>query len=341
VLQVDEAAIPPADPTPMGLGAGRPTATPYATPESGWKYVTFTLAVENRSDTARLVGISGADPQHTNLADAMLAGRNGMRYKAFRSASSFGLRTATARSLSSYPVLLRMPPGFRAVAESFGALTTTPPPRTSITFRVPATLVEFASLTVPPLAVASRADDEVAKRIRALVGAVQPIDLSGVRVGATGAPLTTPVPGGALPVGGSASVAGRATVTLLGAELADPTDFQARNRGWKQLSVALRYRNDDPAAPHAFAVSAWLFGDDGIAYTGDVPALGDFGRATTVPEPSIIGAWDGRSAGPDQVGAGQEQETRRATFQVPAGLPGGLLVLAGEIEAIFRIERFT
>ena len=340
LLGVDEAVTPPAEPTPVGSGVGRPTPTPYATAESGWKYVTFTVAVDNHADVARLVGIGGPDPQHTNLADALLIARDGTRYKPFHSYSSFGLRTASARSLTSYPVLLRLPAGFRASAESYGALTTNVAQRSALTFRIPAGLSDYASLTIPPLSVGPRTgDDEVAKRLRGLLGAIQPLDLTGARPSAqTVAFPTAPAPVGIVGTGGSASVPGLVSVTFGGADLSDSTDFQARNKGWKVLSVALRYRNDDPSAAHTYAVSAWLFGDDGVAYSGDVPALGDFGRATVVPEPTIISAWDGRTAGPDQVGAGQEQETRRATFQVPATLHGGMLVLAGQVEGTFRVD---
>ena len=340
VTQVDEQPVPPADPTPIGLGAGRPTATPYATADAAWKYVTFFIAAENRSDSPRLLGIGGSDPQHTNLGDSTLIGDDGMRYKAFQSYSSFGLRTATARSLNNYPVLLRLPPGLRAEMESFGSVTTLAPQRTSITFRVPTTVTRYRTLTVPPLPpIGTRnADDDTGKRERGLIGTLQPLDLAGVAVGPQ---QPSPAVAPALTSGRSASVPGLMTVTVMNASEADPPDFQARNRGWKLLTVGLRFRNDDPAAAHAFSVSAWLFGDDGVVYSGDVPAIGDFGRALAAPEPNIMAAWDGRSAGPDAVAPGQEQDSQHAVFQVPKTLTGGYLALAGEIEALWRLDNFA
>jgi hypothetical protein len=48
--------------------------------------------------------------------------------------------------------------------------------------------------------------------------------------------------------------------------------------------------------------------------------------------------WDGRSAGADQVKPAQEQEPRKLTFLVPNALQAGSLVLAGAVEASFRID---
>jgi hypothetical protein len=341
VLNLEEAGIPPAEPTMIGLAVGRPTPTPAATPETSWKYVTVTFAVENRSDTARLVGIAGGDPGSTNLANATLTARDGTRYKAFRSYSNFGLRTASARSLTAYPVLLRLPAGFRAAAESFGSTSTSPPRRNSITFKVPATLADYGTLTIPALTtIGGRgADDEVAKRLRPLIGSFQPLNLSGVRPGEQQVAFPSAAPPAAvLAVGAPVSVPGKFTVTLAGTEVSSPADFQARNRGWKQVAVALHYRNDDPSQARGFTVSAWLFGEDGVVYSGDVPALGDFSRVLVPPEANIMSAWDGRSAGADAVPAGQEQEPRRTIFLVPRELQGGILALAGEVDALYRIE---
>ncbi|MBV8717043.1 MAG: hypothetical protein JOZ65_18435, partial [Chloroflexi bacterium] len=92
-LRIEESPLPPAEPTPPGYTSGRATATPFATPEAAWKYVTITLAVENRSAEPRLVGIAGSDPTTTNLAQAVLTARDGTRYKPVRSDSSLGMRT--------------------------------------------------------------------------------------------------------------------------------------------------------------------------------------------------------------------------------------------------------
>jgi hypothetical protein len=341
VVRVDEAPIPPAEPTLMGLPLGRPTPTPAATPETAWKYVTFTFAVENRSDAVRLVGLGGGDPASTNLAGALLVGRDGTRYKPFRSYSSFGLRTATARSLNNYPVLLRLPPGFRAAAESFGMLSTTAPTRNSLTFKVPAGVTDYGTLTIPPMTNfgAKNADDEVARRIRSAVGSFQNLDLGGLTAGAQQVAFPTAAPPPQLQtVGTPVAVPGKLTVTLVGASTSAPSDFQARNRGWKQVSMSLRYRNDDQQQAHGFTVSAWLFGDDGVVYTGDVPAIGDFGRATSPPEANVMGLWDGRPAGADTIAAGQQQEPRQAVFLVPRELQNGILVLGGDVEAFYALD---
>jgi hypothetical protein len=341
ILRVDEAGIPPAGPTLVGLAIGRPTPTPAATPEVAWKYVTFTFAVENRSDVARLVGIGGADPGSTNLAGALLVGRDGTRYKPFNSYSSFGLRTATARSLNNYPVLLRLPPGFRAAAESFGTLSTSAPVRSSLTFKVPIGLTDYGTLTIPPLTNlgAKGADDEVAKRIRSSLGAFQNLDLGGLSTGDRQVAFPSAVPPAQLQaVGAAVTGPTRVTVTLSGADVSDPSDFQARNRGWKQVSAALRYQNDDPQQAHGVTVSAWLFGDDGIVYTGDVPAIGDFGRATSPPEVGIVSIWDGRAVGADTIPAGQQHGARQASFLVPRELKNAILVLGGDVEALYRLE---
>jgi hypothetical protein len=341
IVRVDEAGIPPAEPTLVGLAIGRPTPTPAATPEANWKYVTFTFAVENRSDAARLVGIGGTDPASTNLAGALLVGRDGTRYKPLRSYSSFGLRTATARSLNNYPVLLRLPPGFRAAAESFGTLSTSSPVRNSLTFKLPASLTDYGTLTIPPLTNlgAKNADDEVAKRIRSSLGAFQNLDLGGLSPGDRSVAFPTAAPPAKLQAVGE-SVAGptNVAVTLSGTDVSNPTDYQARNRGWKQVSAGLRYRNDDSQQAHGVTVSAWLFGDDGIVYTGDVPAIGDFGRATTPPEAGILNIWDGRPVGAGDIPAGQQQSPRQALFLVPRELQAGILVLGGDVEALYRLD---
>src|SRR5689334_4487298 len=72
VTRMEVDALPPAEPTPENQAIGRPTPTPGATADTAWKYLSLTLAVENRSDAARLVGISGSQPNSTNLAEAVL-----------------------------------------------------------------------------------------------------------------------------------------------------------------------------------------------------------------------------------------------------------------------------
>jgi hypothetical protein len=341
-MRLDETAIPPAEPTPEGLPIGRATPTPAATAEAAWKYITLTLAVENRSDSTRLVGISGSDPTTTNLGMATLTTRDGTKYRPFRSSTSLGLRTATGRSLTNYPVLLRLPPGFRAAAESFGGLSSMAPIQTSLTYRVPSSLTDYGTLAIPPLTnLGPKTEDEVTKRLRPLIGTFQPLDLGRLRQGAqevsfpAGVSSSTPPP---VAVGAAVSVPDKLTVTLMSAEISSPADYQARNRGWKQLALTLRYRNDDPRQAHSFDVAAWFFGQDGIVYTGDVPAIGDFGRATTTPEPIALQLWDGRAAGVDQVKAGQEQEPRKLVFLVPNALRQGTLVLAGDVEATFEVS---
>jgi hypothetical protein len=339
-MRIDESPLPPADATPSGFTSGRPTATPAATPDAAWKYVTIVFAVENRSDSPRLVGIAGSSPTDTNLNGATLTTRDGQRYKALRSASSFGIRTATARSLTSYPVLLRLPPGFRAAAESFGALSLEAPTQNSITFKLPATLTDYGTLTIPPLTGLGpkTGDDDISKRLRSVLGGFAPADLGGLTAGAQSVAFPSTAQAASLPaVGASVSVPGSVSVTLVSADEADPTDYQARNSGWKQLTISLRYRNDDPKQAHAFAVSAWLFGQDGVVYTGDVPALGNFSRAVAAPDVTAVAVWDGRSAGADQIAAGQEQEPRRAVFTVPSELHTAVLVLGGQVEAAYAL----
>jgi hypothetical protein len=342
-MRIDEATIPPAEPTPEGFPVGRATPTPAATAEAAWKYITLTFGIENRSDALRLVGIAGNEPSATNLTGAFLTSRDGSaRYRAFRSYSSFGLRTATSKTLTNYPVLLRLPPGFRATAESFGSLSMFAPQRSSLTFRVPAGLTDYGSLTIPTLTNLGpkSADDEVAKRIRPMIGAFQPLDLAGLQPGEQPVamfPSATP-PVQPLSVGAVVTVPGKLSVALTSADVSNPADYQARNRGWKQVTLVLSYRNEDAQQAHTFDVAAWLFGDNGVVYTGDVPAIGDFGRATVPPEPSTILIWDGRPAGADQVKPGQQQEPRRIVFLVPRDLKAGILVLGGEIEAQYRIE---
>jgi hypothetical protein len=338
-LRIDESALPPPEPTPQGFAAGRPTPTPEATPEAAWKYLTITFAVENTSDVARLVGIAGADTSATNLASAVLTTGDGQRYKPVRSSTTFGLRTATAHSLTSYPVLLRLPAGFRAAAESSGSVSIVTPDANRLTFKIPASLRpgNYGLLSIPPLSSLGpkTGDDEVTRRLRRLIGGFQPLDL------ATGArPLVYPsaVPPQALAVGTPVSVPGKLTATLLGLETSDPPDYQIRNRGWKQVTLALHYRNDDPHEARDVNAAAWLFGDDGVAYTGDAPTVGDFGRSLVPPEPSAMLLWDGRSAGADRVAAGQTQEPRRLVFVMPRDVRGGILVLSGDVEAMYRLD---
>jgi hypothetical protein len=48
--------------------------------------------------------------------------------------------------------------------------------------------------------------------------------------------------------------------------------------------------------------------------------------------------WDGRLAGTDPVPAGQSPEPRRATFLVPRELHSGVLVLSGDIDALYSVS---
>ena len=339
-LRLDESALPPPDPTPQGLAAGRPTPTPEATPEAAWKYLTITFAVENTSAVARLVGIAGTDTTATNLASAVLTAPDGQHYKPLRSASTFGLRTATARSLTTYPVLLRLPAGFRAAAESSGSVSIVTPEPNRLTFKIPASLRDYGTLTIPPLANLGprTGDDDVTRGLRPLIGGFQPLDIAGsaTAVQPVSFPTAAP-PVQALAVGTPVSVPGTVTATLLGVDAGDPPDYQIRNRGWKQVTLGLQYRNDDAQQARDFNVAAWLFGDDGVAYTGDAPTVGDFGRSLTAPEPSAILMWDGRSAGADHVPAGHAQEPRRLVFLMPRQVRNGILVLTGDVEAMYRL----
>jgi hypothetical protein len=169
--------------------------------------------------------------------------------------------------------------------------------------------------------------------MRPLIGGLAPVDLTGFTPQSPGYPTPNPPAAG---VGATVS-GGTTTVSLLSVDASDPDDFELRNRGWKQVTLSLQYRNDDPQQAHAFNVAAWLFGDDGVAYTGDAPSLGDFARSLTPPDPSAIPLWDGRSAGADQTPPGQSLEPRRATFVVPKTLGGAVLVLAGDVDAAFSV----
>jgi len=335
-LKVVESVLPPAEPTPPGFSAGRPTPTPVATPEAAWKYVTIAFAVENRSDTPWLVGIAGSEPSTTNLASAVLTARDGTRYKPIRSSTTLGLRTATSHALTNYPVLLRIPPGFRVTGESAGSLSVVAPQPNSVTFKVPSSSKDYGTLSIPTLADlgVKSGDDDVSRRIRPLIGGLASVDVSSVSAQSPTFPTQNPPSGG---VGAAVSGPGKATVTLVSVDASDPQDFELRNRGWKQVTLAVQYRNDDPQQAHTFNVAAWLFGDDGVVYTGDAPSIGDFGRALTPPDPTAIPLWDGRSAGTDQTPPGQALEPRRATFVVPKTLRGAVLVLAGDAEAAFNI----
>jgi hypothetical protein len=339
-LRIEESELPPPEPTPQGFAAGRPTPTPDATPEAAWKYLTIVFGVENTSDVARLVGIGGPDGASTNLAGAVLSSPDGKRYKPLRSTTTFGLRTATARSLTTYPVLLRLPPGFGAVAESSGTLSVVAPERNSLTFKIPSSLGVYGTLTIPPLTSLGpkTGDDDVTRVLRPLVGGFQPLDLGSVATGVQPGALPPATSSTTLQgVGSRVSGPGKVTVTLVSVDVSDPADYQIRNRGWKQVSLAVQYRNDDPQQAHDFNVAAWLFGDDGVVYTGDAPTIGDFGRSLTPPQPSAILMWDGRSAGADHVAAGQTQEPRRLVFVMPGEVRGGILVLVGDVEAMYRV----
>jgi hypothetical protein len=328
-LRIDEAPLPPAEATPPGFAAGRATARPYATAEAAWKYVTLTFAVENRSTSARLVGIAGADPSSTNLAQAVLTTADGTRYKPVRSSTSLGLRSATSHALVTYPVLLRLPPGFRAAAESAGSLSVIAPVSTSLTFKLPSGLAEYGSLRVPaPANLSSKGgEDDVTRGMRSLMGGFGALDLAGVQPRTIGFPFGS-APADAHAVGATVS-GSAASVTLVSVEATDPQDFEVRNRGWKQLTLSLQYRGDSGMVD----VSAWLFGDDGVVYTGDAPSIGDFGRSLTAPTPSAMLLWDGRSAG----APGQSAEPRRAAFLVPKALQNGVLVLSGDVDATFTL----
>jgi len=325
-LRIDESPLPPPEPTPPGFASGRPTATPYATPEAAWKYVTLTFAIENHSDTVRLVGIAGSEPSLTNLAQAVLTTRDGTRYKPVRSATSLGLRTATSHALITYPVLLRLPPGFRVAGESAGSLSVVAPAPTSLTFKLPAGLSDYGTLSVPaPASLNSKTgEDDVTRGLRSLMGGFGPLDFTGIQPQSAAFPVAN-----AHPVGDT--VAGPAvSVTLMNVEAVDPQDFETRNRGWKQLTVSLQYR----AGAQMVDESAWLFGDDGIVYTGDAPTIGDFGRSLTAPTPSAMLLWDGRSAG----APGQSSEPRRIAFLVPKLLQNAVLVLSGDVDATFSLS---
>ena len=67
-----------------------------------------------------------------------------------------------------------------------------------------------------------------------------------------------------------------------------------------------------------------------------MPAIGDFARSATVPEPTAIALWDGRVAGADAASAGQG--ARRLVFFIPRELSGGVLVLSGKVEARYRVD---
>jgi hypothetical protein len=47
--------------------------------------------------------------------------------------------------------------------------------------------------------------------------------------------------------------------------------------------------------------------------------------------------WDGRSAGADHVPPGQTQEPRRIVFVMPREVRNGILVLTGDVEAMYRL----
>ncbi len=301
------------------------------------------FAIENISETARLVGIGGGgDPTTSNLAAASLTTRDNKRYKAVSSYSSFGWRTAVARSLAGYPVLLRLPPGFRAAAESFAGSGTSMSPPNSITFKVPATLTDYGTMTLPPPMMGGiSTGDEVAPKLRALIGPLEPLNVGAVRAGEQ--QVTFPTARQSTPallgIGTPTSGPGKLVITLTGVDVSDPEDYQVRAMGWKEVAFTLRYRNADTDQPHAFTAAAWFFGQDGVVYSGDVPAIGDFGRALTVPDPAVMITWDGRAAGSDQLGAGQERQRPPLRFLVPRELTEGILVLGGDVEAFYNVAR--
>ena len=338
-LRITESPLPPAQPTPPGFTSGRATPTPYATPEAAWKYLTISFAIENRTDTPRLVGLAGGDPTTSNLAGAVLTARDGTKYRAMSSSTSFGMRAATSHALTTYPVLLRLPPAFRVSRESAGTLSVIVPDPSAVTFKVPSTMTEYGTLSVPPLGnlgPKSGEDDET-RGMRPLIGGFQPLDLSGVSVGDQHVtfPIANPIPD--MPVSGTpASVPGKVTVTIVSDVASDPSDFEIRNRGWKQVTLGLQYRNDDQQA-HMFNVVGWLFGEDGVVYTGDAPSIGDLGGSLTAPQPSAILLWDGRLAGSNQIAAGQTQDPRQTTFLVPRDLHNAILVLAGDVDLVFNV----
>jgi hypothetical protein len=176
-------------------------------------------------------------------------------------------------------------------------------------------------------------------KLRSLVGALEPLDLSGVHSGDQHVAFPTERPA-ALPlqaVGTPVTGVGNVAVTLSAVEVSDPADYQVRAKGWKEVAFSLRYRNTDPAQPHTFAVAAWFFGNDGVVYSGDVPSVGDFGRALTVPDVAALLTWDGRAAGSDQVAAGQERDRPPLRFLVPRDLKDGILVVGGDVEALYSI----
>ena len=69
-----------------------------------------------------------------------------------------------------------------------------------------------------------------------------------------------------------------------------------------------------------------------------MPAIGNFGRALTPPEPTALFVWDGRAAGTDRIPAGQTQDARRAVFLVPRDMQNAVLVLGGDVEAIYNVS---
>ena len=89
------------------------------------------------------------------------------------------MRTATAHSLTTYPVLLRLPAGFRAAAESSGSVSIVTPEPNHLSFKIPASLREYGTLTIPPLASLGprTGDDDVTRGLRPLIGGFQPLDV--------------------------------------------------------------------------------------------------------------------------------------------------------------------
>jgi hypothetical protein len=339
-LKIDESALPPPEPTSIGFTSGRATPTPFATPEPAWKYLTITFGIENRSDRPRLVGIAGSDPTATNLSGAVLTSRDGTRYKALRSITSFGLRTATARSLTTYPVLLRLPPSFRVAAESAGSLSVVAPVRSQIVYKVPSALTDYGTLSIPPLGSLGpkTGEDDVTRQLRPLIGGFQLLELGGQAsaIHSVAFPFES-TPNSIQATGTPVTVAGKGSVSLVSLEAADPADYEVRNRGWKLITLSLQYAAQDSQSARGFSEAGWLFGEDGVVYTGDAPTIGDFGRSVGAPDPGALLLWDGRSVGTDQVSAGQLREPRRATFLVPRELSTAVLVLSGDVEATFSV----
>ena len=82
-------------------------------------------------------------------------------------------------------MLLRLPAGFRAAAESSGTLSILTPARNVLTFKIPADLTDYGTLSIPPLTSLGpkTGDDDVTRRLRPLIGGFEPLDLGSVSAG--------------------------------------------------------------------------------------------------------------------------------------------------------------